>query len=80
MSRIVNILLALDNFLFALVTLGGSYPFESFSSAAYRAENMGKFYGKVRPLIDGLFRLLGQREHCKAAYESAKLNLPEDQR
>lgn len=80
MTRIVNILLALDNFLFALVTLGGSYPFESFSSAAYRAERLGKSYGKARPLIDWLFGLLGQREHCRAAYESAKFNLPEDQR
>lgn len=80
MSRIVNILLALDNFLFALVTLGGSYPFESFSSAAYRAEKLGLFYGKARPAIDWLFGLLGQSEHCKAAYENAKQNLPEDQR
>ena len=79
-NRIINVLLALDNFVFALVTLGGSYPFESFSSAAYRAESMGKFYGKARPAIDWIFELLGQREHCKQAYFSAKLNLPEDMR
>lgn len=80
MARLINILLALDNFLFSLLTLGKAYPFESFSSAAYRAEKMGLLYGKARPAIDWLFSLLGQKEHCRAAYESAKFNLPEDQR
>lgn len=80
MSRIVNILLALDCFVFAVLTLGGSYPSESFSSAAYRAEKLGKFYGKARPMIDFVFGLLGQVDHCKTAYECAKFNLPEDQR
>lgn len=80
MKRIINVLLALDNFLFAVVTLGGSYPSESFSSAAYRAETMGKFYGKARPAIDWLFGWLGQTEHCKKAYFAAKHNLPEDMR
>lgn len=80
MARLINILLALDCFAFSVVTLGGSYPFESFSSAAYRAESRGQFYGRVRPVIDWLFGLLGQREHCRTAYFSAKNNLPEDMR
>lgn len=80
MARLTNVLLALDCFLFSLLTLGKAYPFESFSSAAYRAESMGLFYGRARPGIDWLFGLLGQREHCKTAYENAKLNLPADQR
>lgn len=80
MNRIVNILLAFDCFAFALLTLGKSYPSESFSSAAYRAERMGMFYGKARPVIDWLFSLLGQKDHCKVAYFAAKLNLPEDMR
>ena len=79
-ARIVNILFAFDCFAFAFCTLGKSYPSESFSSAAYRAERMGLFYGRVRPAIDWLFSLLGQKDHCKTAYESAKLNLPEDMR
>ena len=78
--RIVNILLALDCFAFSVLTLGKSYLGESFSSAAYRAESMSKFYGRARPAIDWLFGLLGQVDHCKAAYFSAKLNLPEDMR
>lgn len=46
----------------------------------YRAELHGRFYGKARPVIDWLFSLLGQKDHCKTAYECAKLNLPEDMR
>ena len=80
MNRVINILLTLDCFLFSVATLGKSYPFESFSSAAYRAEKHGRFYGRTRKWIDKLFSLLGQTDHCKAAYESAKFNLPEDQR
>lgn len=80
MSRIVNILLALDCLAFSLLTLGKAYPSESFSSASYRAELQGRFYGKARPAIDWVFGWLGQREHCKTAYDNAKSNLPEDMR
>ena len=80
LARAINILLALDCFLFCLATLGGSYPFESFSSAAFRAELHGRFYGRSRKWIDAVFALLGQKDHCRTAYFSAKNNLPEDQR
>ena len=80
MARLINILFTLDCFLFSALTLGKSWPGESFSSAAYRAESMGLFYGHARPVIDWLFKLLGQKDHCKAAYFCAKLNLPEDMR
>ena len=80
MKRLTNVLFALDCFLFSLLTFGNSYPYESFSSAAYRAEKMGKFYGKARPAIDALFRLLGEVNHCERAYTNAKQNLPEDMR
>lgn len=78
MARLINVLFALDCFLFAVATLGRSYPYESFSSAAYRAEKLGLFYGKARPLIDALFFF--QQDHCRKAYERAALNLPPDQR
>jgi hypothetical protein len=78
MSRLLNVLLALDCFLFSLCTLGRAYPFESFSSAAYRAEQQGRFYGKFRPIIDAV--LWFDPDHCKRAYTYAKLNLPEDMR
>lgn len=77
-DRIINILLALDCFLFSLLTLGRAYPFESFSSAAWRAERHGWPYGRVRPIIDRLFWF--DPGHCRRAYEQAKLNLPVDQR
>lgn len=80
MNRIVNILFTLDCFLFSVATLGKAYPGESFSSAAYRAESYGMVYGIARKWIDKLFSLLGQVDHCKVAYSSAKLNLPEDMR
>jgi hypothetical protein len=76
MSRVVNILFIADCFLFSLCTLGAAYPFESFSSAAWRAETNGLFYGKFRPLIDALFWF--QPGHCQRAYTRAKFNLPQD--
>ena len=79
-TRVINVLFTLDCFLFSVVTLGTSYPGESFSSAAYRAEKLGKFYKIARPIIDWLFSMLGQKEHCRYAWESAKYNLPEDMR
>lgn len=77
-ERLINVLFAIDCCLFSLLTLGKAYPFESFSSAAYRAEKDGRFYGKARPLIDAM--LWFDPEHCKHAYENAALNLPPDQR
>lgn len=75
-ERAINIVFALDCFLFSIVTIGGSHPFESFSSAAYRAESKGMAYGKARPWID----LVCGAKHCERAYNNAKTNLPEDQR
>jgi hypothetical protein len=79
--RTLNILIALDSFLYVLCTLGEGYPSETFSSAAYRAEKQGKFYGRARPFIDWLFCSLEQ-DHCKQAYWFCinKYNLPEDMR
>jgi hypothetical protein len=78
LARLVNIIFAADCFLFTLATLGGSYPYESFSSAAWRAEERGMFYGKFRPAIDWLFKW-HKSNHCEWAYNNAKFNLPEDQ-
>ena len=81
MNRVVNILFALDCFVFALLTLGGSYPSESISSAAYRAEKNGVMFGNVRPLIDWVFlHFAGQQNHCEMAYSHVLLNLPPDER
>ena len=82
MRRILNVLIALDQFLFCLFCLGGSAPDETASSAAWRLEQQGRWQGKVfRPLIDWIFSLW-QPDHCMCAFyaEKNKMQLPEDMR
>lgn len=77
-QRLLNWLIALDQFLFNTVTLGYSSPDETLSAAAWRWEQSGKLVGRVlRPLIDALF-LPFERDHCRAAYlsELRGLHLP----
>jgi len=80
-QRILNILVALDSFLLCLLTLGKAWPSETISSAAYRAEYHGQFFGRARPFIDWLFSPLEDR-HCYKSwfYAVSKANLPEDMR
>ena len=76
--RILNVLIALDQFLFCLATLGHSSPDETLSAAAWRWEQAGKLRGRVLcPLIDALF-LPFERNHCETAYlsELRGLHLP----
>lgn len=76
--RILNVLIALDQFLFCLATLGHSSPDETLSAAAWRWEQAGKLRGRVLcPLIDALF-LPFERDHCQTAYlsELRGLHLP----
>ena len=75
-QRALNIAFSFDCFLLSVLTLGGSYPSESISSSAYRAEKLGMFWGKARPVID---LLLGQG-HCEQAYRNALNNIPPDER
>jgi hypothetical protein len=61
MRNLLNILLALDAFLFSLICWGNVYPGEYASSAAYRLDMQGKWQGWIfRPLIDAIFGHL----HC----------------
>ena len=54
--RIKNILIAFDQFVWVLITLGAGYPDETISSATYRYEKKGQLLAKIaRPVIDGLF-------------------------
>lgn len=69
--RALNLLIALDQFLFCLVTLGHSRPDETASAWAWRAEQAGKWQGRfVRPLIDLLFFF--DPAHCWASFESER--------
>lgn len=72
-QRILNILIALDQLAYVLLTLGAGHPDETLSAAAWRTEQTGKLGGRIfRPLIDLLFCPL-EREHCRKAYESERL-------
>ena len=69
-QRILNLLIAIDQLAWVIVTLGKGKPDETISAAAYRMEQQGKLAGKVlRPVIDLLFRPL-ERDHCRLSFES----------
>lgn len=79
-QRILNILIAFDQLVFVLITLGWGFPDETLSSAAFRAERDGKLWGKLlRPAIDTVFRLI-EKEHCYRSYvaEKWRLQQPEE--
>jgi hypothetical protein len=63
-TRLLRILIALDIFVFALLTLGGAKRNETISSAAWSLEMDRKWQGKLfRPTIDWAFSRL-ERDHC----------------
>ena len=79
--RILNWLIAFDQFAFNTITLGHSSPDETLSAAAWRWEQAGKLRGRIfRPLIDALFWF--DPEHCLTSFESEvnQLHLPKEYR
>lgn len=78
--RILHILIAFDQFIFCLLTLGWSWPDETISARCYRAEQLGKWYGKVfRPFFDFIFSPF-EDNHCYESYmsEITRSHLPDD--
>ena len=71
MNYPLRLLLAIDQLLNVLLCNGE--PDETMSSAVYRMERDGRFWGFMRPAIDRLFWF--QPNHCKKAYESELLRL-----
>lgn len=72
----LQVLIALDQLVNALV---GGWADETLSSRAYRAEGRGKLAGRIlRPTIDLIARLFGDRNHCKTAFltEGDRAQLP----
>lgn len=70
-QRAVNLLVALDQLVFCLLTLGGSDPDETISAAAYRLELAGRLQGRIfRPLIDRLFFF--DPDHCLKSYNAER--------
>ena len=65
--RLLNLLIACDQFLFVVITLGHANPDETISSAAWRWERDGKWNAFMRPLIDWLFHWL-EENHCQTSY------------
>lgn len=63
-----SVLIALDQWVNA-VCLG--WPDETLSSRAWRWEQAGK-RAWPRKAIDAVARLLGEKGHCKASYESER--------
>jgi hypothetical protein len=69
-QRLLNMLIAIDQLLWVILTLGKGMPDETISAAAYRMEQQGKPSGRVlRPLIDMMFRPI-ERDHCGLSFES----------
>jgi hypothetical protein len=64
-NYLLRVLIALDQLL--NVALCNGEPDETMSSAAYRMERDGHFWGFMRPVIDWLFSPWGI-EHCRSAY------------
>lgn len=71
MNYFLRVLLAIDQLLNVAICNGE--PDETMSSAVYRMERDGRFWGFMRPVIDRLFWF--QPNHCKKAYESELLRL-----
>lgn len=67
-QRILNVLVALDVFMFCLCCFGGTKRNETASSAAWSLEQDGRWQGKLfRPLIDWVFSR-AQKNHCAEAW------------
>ena len=73
-QRILNLSLALDQFLFCLICLGHSYPGESASACAWRLDKEGRWQGKIlRRFIDKI--LWFDPDHCRVAFENLKAQM-----
>ncbi len=68
--RLLNLLIAIDQLIYVLLTMGHGSPDETMSAAAYRLWLLDKLAGRYfKPAIDLLF-LPMERDHCRHAYLS----------
>ena len=68
--RLLNLLIAIDQLVYVLLTMGHGSPDETMSAAAYRLWLLDKLAGRYfKPAIDLLF-LPMERDHCRHAYLS----------
>lgn len=78
-KRILNLLIAIDQLLWVIITLGSGSPDETISSATYRGWlNEHPVALVAKPLLDFLF-LPFESNHCRESYIAEKHNhhLPE---
>ena len=69
--RILNLLIALDQFMWVILTLGNGMPDETISAALWRMESQGKLAGRLfRPVVDALFFF--DQNHCLSAWQSER--------
>lgn len=81
-QRLLNVLIAIDQLAWVILTLGKGSPDETISAAAWRMEQQGKLAGRIlRPLVDLLFSPI-ERDHCRLSFESERdgKQLPDDYR
>lgn len=65
--RLYNLMVALDQLIYVLLTLGNGRPNETLSAAAYSLERKGNIIGLIfRPVIDKLF--FCHDDHCFNAW------------
>ena len=70
--RTLNLLIALDQAVWVVITIGHGSPDETISAALWRMEQRGKLAGKLfRPVVDLIFRPL-ETDHCHKAYEAER--------
>jgi hypothetical protein len=77
--RLLNLLIAIDQLIWVIITLGAGSPDETISSASYRGWKSGHPIGKyAKPVIDWLFKPF-EDDHCYLAYQAERKNyqLPE---
>lgn len=69
--RLLNILIAIDQLAWVLITLGHASPDETLSAGAWRMEQAGRWQGRVfRPVIDALFFF--DPNHCENAWRAER--------
>ena len=69
MNYLLRVLIAIDQLINVVICDGA--PDETMSSAVYRMERDGHFWGFMRPVIDTLFSPF-EKDHCRSAYESER--------
>lgn len=77
--RFLNLLIALDQLVWVIITLGHGSPDETISSASYRGWKSNHPVGKIaKPVIDWMFLPI-ETDHCYASYMAERKNyqLPE---